>query len=301
MIKTTLKTILGLSLIAGCAGDEEQTPSQESNTTQKRQQGVRSADATARLLSLSNATLGGAPSSASLVEDLAGDVELSLEAYLETLDNAECLQYTLDDSIEDQVIASLDFSGCTDAGGDIITGDFDVTVSLDGDEIDCDFDADIEIDGTSIDGAWTIDINDVGTAVVLGEINISFLDGASVSTLIDASWKDIGGECPVLDQHIEVSDASGAVSVDLGGFDLCEGSFCGSGIDIQISDAEGLAEVDFGGEGVSVEGFGEGFVCDANGNLGWDDNFQDSVDDALDQTDPLDQTNPLDDQEVPGL
>lgn len=296
MIKTTLKTILGLSLIAGCAGDDGEQMPVDDTQTERRQQSVRAADATAKLLSLSNASIGAASigSRGNLVADLSGEIEAGVAEFLAEFESADCALFSAETNADNTVTVALDFDSCLDAAGDTLNGDFDITVALDGDEIDCDYDADIEIDGTSIEGNWTIDINDAGTAVVLGEVSLAFLDGATLSALIDASWKDLGGACPELEQHIEVTSDGASVSVDLGGLDLCSTSLCGSGIDIQISDAAGLAEVDFGASDISVEGLADGFVCDASGNLDWDSDYQDTVDEALDGNDPLEG------QEIPG-
>lgn len=292
-LTTTLKTILGISLVTGCASDEKKdTTNPDSSSTSQRQQSVRSAEATGKLIALSNAAIGASSigTRTNLVADLAFEIETGIDEYLEGIEDAECVDFTVSELADGSVDVSIAFDSCLGEAGDLVSGTLDISVDDDEAGIDCDYEGDLQIDGASVDGSWSVDIDEGGVAIVAGAANITLADGGgSLSVQIDASWEDLDGLCPQLTQHLDVTLDGSSVSIDFGGFDLCSTSFCGSDVDILIEDADGLAEVDFSASGVSVDGLGEGFVCGEDGDLDWDEDL-----DGLDDLDELDELGDLD-------
>ncbi len=246
MNTTALTTLVTLSLAGGCASDSKETSQPDPNTA-RQQQGVRSADATSRLLALSNASIDAASigQRANFTDDLLGDVELGIEQYLEGLENPDCLTFDVEEQSETSVAVTLQFDGCLqEATGDEVDGSLEVDVESDDDGVLCDYEGDIDLDGVSIRGEWGIDLADSGAASVQGSVSI-VLDGETLGTLIEASWKDVGTECPQLTQHVEVSsDDESTISLDLTGLDLCSGSVCDSDVQVLVEDALGQVEVD---------------------------------------------------------
>lgn len=268
--RTLASTLLTLSLATACASDDGKSSPNNDSAVQSKEQAVRSADASGKLLALSNAALGGGSSTrSSAVEDLEGDIQAGVDEFITTLSDPDCLSYTLDELSESQVAVRFDFSDCQGANGlDDITGGFDVTIDTDEEDVlDCDFEGDLTIDGYGFDGSWGIDASEDGSAVIAGDIGILLPDGTLLDALLDGLWRDVGTNCPSLTQHIEIGEGANAWSIDLSGLDMCTGSVCGSEIDLQIEGLEGLEGVDFSEYGSPLEGVNEGVFCDEDGDF----------------------------------
>jgi len=155
--RTLASTLLALSLTAACAADEGKSPNNNSNNSaaQSKEQAVRSADATGKLLALSNAALGGSSNRASAIEDLEGDIQAGVDDFITTLTDPACLSYTLDAISDTRIDVRFDFSDCQGEHGlEDINGSFDVIIDAEGDDdaVECDFEGDLTVDGYGFDG-----------------------------------------------------------------------------------------------------------------------------------------------------
>ncbi len=263
--KTIASTLLALSLTVACA--DESDP--ETNNTSEREQAMRSADATGKMLALSNAVVGihQLGQRSNFAEDIGGDIATGIEEFLASLENPACLTHTVDVVNETQVELAFDFSDCeTDSGLENIDGTLSFSINADDEAtIDCVFDGDLQVDGYDLDGDWTIGIGALGTASITGQIGIVLPDGTDLSVVLDAQWKDVGGLCPSLSQNLDITSNGEALSIDLTGLDVCSGSLCESEVDVLIEGTEGLDPVDFDDYGPDVEG--AGLVCGDDGDF----------------------------------
>ncbi len=267
----TLKSVLALALLTGaCAGEDSQSPQ---NSTAKRQKAVRGANAANTLIALSDAVVDAKSvgNRTSLVADLSGDIEAGISDFIATLENADCLDFTLESLTDSSVHVEFDFDACvTNTGIDGITGDLDIDIETALDTTSFDFDVDLQLDGFDISGDYLIAAAEAGQGAISGALALVLPNGETLTTTLDASFADIGQACPSLTQHFEIEFDGEQIEIDLSGLDLCATSLCESGVTVEIEDLEGVAGVDFDTSIPELDGLDAGLFCSEDGDLGWD-------------------------------
>jgi hypothetical protein len=298
--RTITSTLLALSFTVACASEEPAGTGNESQQPESRERAMRSAEATGKLLVLSNAAIGANQigQRANFTEDLEGDIEVGIEEFEDSLQDPSCFSYDLIAHSDSHVEVRFDFSDCdADSGLEGIAGEFSVDIQdTDDDEtLDCDFAGELDVDGYGFDGDWSVDIGTEGRAAIAGELDIRLPDGEVVSTLLDAVWSDVGSLCPSLTQHLDIGTGVDSIAIDLEGLDLCSGSLCGSEVGITIEGAEGLDEIDLSDYGAQVEGETDGLFCGDDGDFEDYGDFEDLGEDLDEELGDED----LGDEELP--
>lgn len=293
----SIRTILfGLTIAsfgtAACSDSSNDAPQSNTAKRAQRQQGVQAADASSKMLALSNQSVGAnkVGNRSAFTEDLKGDIEAGVEEFLATVENATCLTYDINEISAENIETVYDFTACDFTDGiEELTGSLTITATAAAGSVDFDYDCDLGFDGLDFDGEWSIDISEEGTGVIEGKLEIGLPDGVVLPTLLEGSWKDLDGECPVLSEHVEVGEGEDIVAVDLSGLDLCNASLCGSDVDIQVADADGTLDVDLseaGGTITTPDGEADtSFTCNEDGDFDFDPSDIDLPADEIDGTD----------------